>query len=184
MKTINDVSLLDILPPNLTSDENVKAAAKAIDAELLKVTEASKLLALEYSIDSLPEAWVDHLAFQNRVDFYDTSLDLEVKRKLVKNSRAVKMIKGTKAAVEQLIEIVYGSGEMKEWFEYGGEPGHFKVITDDITITGSQNAQFLRLLNAVKRKSAVFDGIEATVADTMDLYFGGVINIGGTITIR
>lgn len=41
---------------------------------------------------------------------------------------------GTKAAVEQAIAAIYPKTQVLEWFEYGGEPYHFKL---EINLTGS-----------------------------------------------
>ncbi len=42
---------------------------------------------------------------------------------------AVHTFRGTPYAVEQVIQTYFGDGEVSEWFEYGGQPGMFKVVT-------------------------------------------------------
>lgn len=38
--------------------------------------------------------------------------------------------RGTRWAVEKAIQAVYGTAKVEEWFEYGGNPGTFKVTID------------------------------------------------------
>jgi hypothetical protein len=46
-----------------------------------------------------------------------------------------------------------------EWFDYGGEPYHFKIVTSDTS--AKDNPAFMRALNSVKNARSHFDGIEA-----------------------
>ena len=54
--------------------------------------------------------------------------------------------------------------EIEDWFDYEGEPHHFRVITENQSITAGASDKFLSVLEKVKRKSAFLDGIEV-VAD-------------------
>ena len=69
----------------------------------------------------------EKLAYQFHVDFYDSSMSLQEKRSLVKNSIRWHMRKGTPAAVEEMVATVFESADTEEWFDYGGEPYHFRV---------------------------------------------------------
>ena len=37
--------------------------------------------------------------------------------------------KGTLGSVKAICKILFGNAEIKEWFEYGGRPGYFKIST-------------------------------------------------------
>ena len=87
-KELQHTSLLDILPQNLLRDEQIKAAAQALDAELQKITAATKEALLLPRLDELPEAVIDLLAWQWHVDFYEPNMSLETKRQLVRESIA------------------------------------------------------------------------------------------------
>ena len=119
-KDLQSVSLLDILPPNLLADEQIKAAAQALDTELQKITDATREALLLPRLDELPEAVIDLLAWQWHVDFYEpVGMDIETKRRLIKSSIAWHRIKGTPAAVEQVVSAAFDTSHVKEWFEYG-----------------------------------------------------------------
>ena len=151
-KELQHTSLLDILPQNLLRDEQIKAAAQALDAELQKITAATKEALLLPRLDELPEAVIDLLAWQWHVDFYEPNMSLKTKRQLVRESIAWHRLKGTKAAVEKMVQAVFRGGVVTEWFEYGGEPYHFRVdILSAPQITAENTT---RLLNVIAARDA------------------------------
>jgi len=183
MINIYESSVLDLLPPNLKNDPDMIAASKAVDNQfLLAVNEVNKCILLP-NLDTLPSDVVDLLAWQMHVDFYDNTLDLAVRRDLVRNSIRWHKQKGTPKAVEELISTVFDSGEVDEWFNYGGEPYTFQVITTNETVTMDKAEQFIRALNSVKNERSWLDKVVIQIGDEMDLYFAGVIHTGDFITI-
>ena len=160
-KDLQSVSLLDILPPNLLADKQIKAAVQALDDELQKITAATKEALLLPRLDELPEAVIDLLAWQWHVDFYEPAgMDIETKRKLIKTSIAWHRIKGTKAAVEAMVQIISGKNLVTEWFEYGGEPYHFRVdILSAPQITSENTTRLLNVIDASKNIRSWLDEI-------------------------
>ena len=159
-KELQHTSLLDILPQNLLRDEQIKAAAQALDAELQKITAATKEALLLPRLDELPEAVIDLLAWQWHVDFYEPNMSLEAKRQLVRESIAWHRLKGTKAAVEKMVQAVFRGGVVTEWFEYGGEPYHFRVdILSASQITAENTTRLLNVINASKNIRSWLDEI-------------------------
>lgn len=148
------ISLYDLLPSSLKTDVQISAMAKAIDIKL-KETDASieNVIILPY-IHKQPSEVIDALAWQLHVDFYNPELPLDVRRKIVAQSLEVHMVKGTGRAVEIMLEAVFGSGWIEEWFQYGGEPHFFRVISSSFDITNSRYEEFLEILETVKRKSS------------------------------
>ena len=160
-KDLKSVSLLDILPPNLLADKQLYAAARALDDELQKITVATRNALLLPRLDELSEEVIDLLAWQWHVDFYEpVGMDIETKRKLIKNSIAWHRIKGTPAAVEQVVSAVFDTSHVQEWFEYGGKPYHFKVITEDVTTDPNVLARMRRAINAAKNTRSWLETIE------------------------
>ena len=160
-KDLQSVSLLDILPPNLLADKKINAAARALDDELQKITAATRKALLLPRLDELSEEVIDLLAWQWHVDFYEPiGMDIETKRRLIKNSIAWHRIKGTPAAVEQVVSAVFDTSHVQEWFEYGGKPYHFKVITEDVTTDPNVLARMRRAINAAKNTRSWLETIE------------------------
>ena len=160
-KDLQSVSLLDILPPNLLADKQIYAAAQALDDELQKITEATRNALLLPRLDELSEEVIDLLAWQWHVDFYEpVGMDIDTKRRLIKNSIAWHRIKGTPAAVEQVVSAVFDTSHVQEWFEYGGKPYHFKVITEDVTTDQEVLKRMRRAINAAKNTRSWLETIE------------------------
>lgn len=185
-KVINleQIKLIDLVPPNLRSDPKVSAAAAALDQQLQPVTQLIPSVAILHHIDTLPDEWIDELAWQWRAPFYDATLTIEQKRELVKNALAWHRRRGTPSAVEELIATVFGSGEVQEWFEYGGEPGYFRVRTSDPSATTTKAEAFLAAIDSVKNARSWLEAIEITTSATMNLRFGFAVHIGKTTTVR
>lgn len=184
MIDIYNISVLDLLPPNLKQDPDIIAASKSIDDEFLLVVNEAKQCILLPRIDELGSDIVDLLAWQLHVDFYDSTLPIEVKRELVKNSKKWHMEKGTPSAVEELISTVFDYGHVIEWFDNGGKPYTFQVETTNESVTISKAQQFIRALDSVKNKRSWLDKVIILLSENMDLYFAGVVHTGDFITIQ
>jgi len=120
-------NLLLALPEALRRDEQMRALAAGI-AEVLsqRPAEIERLL-LYPRIDELPEELLDRLAYDFKVDWWDADYTLAQKRQILKDNWQVHRHLGTKAAVEKAIAAIYPRTRVLEWFEYGGEPYHFKL---------------------------------------------------------
>ena len=127
IKDLHRVGLVDLLPENILADPQLGAAARALDDELRRVTAAVQETLHLPRLNELPERVLDILAWQWHVDSYDSAVDAETKRKLIRESIAWHRIKGTPAAVEKVIAAVYGDAKIEEWYEYGGQPYYFRI---------------------------------------------------------
>ena len=185
VKDIQKVSLLDILPDSILADKKIQATAIALDTELQRVTEAVTQVLHLPRLDVLPEAVVDLLAWQWHVDFYEPiSMDLEIKRKLVKESIAWHRIKGTPAAVEKVISTVFGKSSVQEWFEYGGEPYRFRITASGFNHTEKNTKDIIRAVEMTKNTRSRLEGITIDIHpdvenDVVNMYYGISRAVGG-----
>ncbi|MFH5187099.1 phage tail protein I [Paenibacillus sp. TAB 01] len=184
MIDLDSLDLLKIVPPNLQNDPTVRAAVQAINNELQQLNEQIQKLDFFSRLDTLEADEVDELAWDFHVDFYDASLPLETKRNLIKNSYAWHRRKGTPSAVEELITTIFGDGRVEEWYEFEGEPYTFRVITTNSSATNEQASDFLKALNSVKNTRSWLDGILLSMADEMNVYYGGALHVGEFMTIK
>ena len=106
------------------------------------------------------------------LNWYDTGASIEVKRNLIKNSDKVFQRLGTKWAVEHIISTYFGEGYIEEWFEYEGEPGHFRVFSSNPSLNNERLTEFLNILNKVKRASTKLDGIFISLTGQMPMTAG------------
>ena len=74
--------------------------------------------------------------------------------------------------MENVIATYFGVGIIREWWEYAGDPGHFKVLSTNPTITNERLDEFLLLLEKTKRMTAKLDGVFITLTNKLYLYFG------------
>ena len=173
IRELKTLSLVDILPDNLLADEQIYAAAKALDKELQLVTEDCKQVMHLSRIDELPEPVVDLLAWQWHVDFYEQGMDLPTKRRMVKQSIAWHRRKGTPSAVEEVATAVFGESKVSEWFDYGGDPYHFKIdLLDAPGITQEKIDTIVRLVETVKNVRSVMDNLGVKRKTTNKMYMG------------
>lgn len=154
-------NLLLIVPPALTHDPAMMARAAA-DAEALaaRLAEIDRVRIIS-NIDALDETVLDILARDFKVDWYDPGYSLEEKRRTVKSSWRVHKTLGTKAAVETAIRAIYPLTTVEEWFEYGGEPYHFRLNIDITSDSGDRARQkrVLERLNFYKSLRSHNDGV-------------------------
>ena len=184
-KDLQSVSLLDILPPNLLADKQIYAAAQALDDELQKITEATRNALLLPRLDELSEEVIDLLAWQWHVDFYEPSMSIETKRQLVRESIAWHRIKGTKAAVEKMAQTVFKGGVVTEWFEYGGEPYHFRIdVLNAPNMTEESRERLLAVVNASKNTRSWLDELRFRREAQNDMYYAAAPSIHTTYEIR
>lgn len=154
-------NLLLIVPPALTHDPAMMARAAA-DAEALAARLAEiDQVRITSNIDALDETVLDILARDFKVDWYDPGYSLEEKRRTVKSSWRVHKTLGTKAAVETAISAIYPHTKVLEWWEYGGEPYHFRLDINITSDSGDRERQrrVLERLNFYKNLRSHVDGI-------------------------
>jgi phage tail P2-like protein len=128
MTELGLMGLLDILPERVTDDE-IRALAYAIDPEMREIEAAINEIIMLPRVDELPERLLQHLALQMRVSLYEQlDPDLATKRALVRNAISWNRKKGTPAVLKEMISLFFPDSTVEEWFEYGGQPYHFRVV--------------------------------------------------------
>lgn len=125
-----DGQLTDIMPGNITQKPEVKALSYALQQACRLLYRYSRRLYIYSNMDEQPEGVIDLLASELRTQYYRSTLDIDTKRRLVKNTLIWYMSAGTPQAVEDLIATIFGEGQVEEWFQYGGNPYMFRVITN------------------------------------------------------
>lgn len=141
-------NITDILPDYFTAMPEVKALSYAISNAIYRLLSYSNTTSIYSTLDSADDSVLDMLAAELDAQYYAPELDIESKRKIVKNAIVWYMSAGTPAAVEELITAVFGEGTIQEWFEYDDEPYYFKIKTN-AQMTENMNAQFSSMLRKV-----------------------------------
>lgn len=119
-----------ILPSFLASQPDVKAIAYAVSRQIEKARKYADLAQILCDMDNMPDWVLDYLALEMRALPYNETWPRETKCRLIKDILLIYIQLGTPAAVNHLIEDVYGGGAIEEWFDYGGNPYYFGVYID------------------------------------------------------
>lgn len=154
-----DGQITDILPFNIAEKPEVKAISYALQKGTQLLYNYAQKIYLWTDIDNQPENVLDLMAAELRTQYYRQDLDIETKRRLVKGTLSWYMTAGTPEAVEELIQAVFGEGEVKEWFEYDGKPYYFKVVTSAV-LTPDINDFFITMIQRVKNTRSHLDAVE------------------------
>jgi phage tail P2-like protein len=175
------IDLLQILPDSLKTDKNTVFIIQAISETMQNLSEEIFILDPDKKLDGTA---LDLVAWEEHVDFYDPSLPIDRKQYLVDNAMKFHKKKGTPAAVEDLISTVFEDGEVVEWFEYGGTPYTFKVLTNNVAVTNEKAADFIRALDSIKNLRSRLEKVEITQTEEMDFFFGGFLHMGDAVVIK
>ena len=173
---LTDIQFIKLLPQFMQNDDAVKGLADAIDSIVPDIADSIRKLSTWDHIDELSHAELDDLAWELNILWYDTTATIDVKRSLIKDSDKVYAHLGTKWAVENVIKTYFGDGRIEEWFEYDGEPGHFRVLSSNPSINNERLTEFLNLLSKIKRASAKLDSIVMTLDAELLLGIGVAVH--------
>ncbi len=181
---LQNMEFIELLPRFMQDDAANVGLSRGIDAIVKMFAAYGKHLSTWAAIDELTEAELDELAWEKNVTWYEHSADIETKRKIIKDSDEVKKQLGTGWAVERVVRAYFGEGYIEEWFEYGGEPGRFKVVSSNPSITQDELDKFLRILERVKRKSAHLENVSIGLTGRGDVRMGIGRHESEKVTIR
>ena len=176
--------MTSLLPIALQDESNLaleKCAAKSFENDLKPLM----IYAFDHVIAKLLPLLAEqfHILGDEGWNFAQTEQE---KRNLLKSAIDIHRYKGTKYALKKVLETLNMSGDIREWFEYGGEPFHFKVLLNifDRGLSDELEQQLLRLINKFKNKRSVLEAIEIflTTNCTQNIYT--YVLLGETVTIK
>lgn len=175
--------IIDILPDNMKNQPECVALSYALKRANETLVAYSKRTSVFAVIDLLPETMLDILAIELRTQYYEESFDIDRKRALIKNTISWYNKAGTAAAVQEMIDNVFESGVLLEWFDTGGTPGTFTISTSD-TITPELIEKFNEVVANVKNvRSHLVDIVLGNKVD-MDIKIAMGMTTHKVITLR
>lgn len=158
IKSFKDGLLSDLLGGPYKTDPEVQALSYAIREGIRLVIKYTDRATVMGNLKDAPEEALDLLATEMRTQYYDASYSPNIKRSLIQNTMRWYQIAGTKAAVEELAQTIFGNCTVEEWFEYSGEPYHFRVITNALAEPDNIE-QFTTLLRSIKNVRSHLDSV-------------------------
>ena len=157
---LSNISILNLMPPNLAADRNVKMIAEAFDevlGDIIKKVPGVAIIPNLILDQIVNDMLIDLLAWQFHTDFYDPQLPLSIRRELVMRSLDWHFRKGTPSVVEEIISTIFSKAIVQEWFEYGGMPYRFQVATEESMPDTETRNNLIRAINSVKNTRSFFE---------------------------
>jgi phage tail protein, P2 protein I family len=114
-----------LLPSNANAYERALSLAVAFGDDILPEDIKTLWRPQEAAARFLP-----FIAWGLHVDFWRDTLPEQVKRDLISGAYEWHRIEGTFGAIRRICDAVFGETQVQAWFEYGGEPYGFRVLTD------------------------------------------------------
>ena len=139
----------------------VQALAYAVGRQIEKLCAYADNTRIYAALASLPEKTLDYLAVELRTPAYNENFSIGVKRALIESTLTFYVRMGTPTACNKIIETIFGTGYIEEWYSYGGQPHHFRAYVgqDGGPIDPSDLEEFRRVLSSVKRLSSWLDDV-------------------------
>lgn len=169
---VNNVKMLDIIPTFMRDDKTVQGLCAAADAMYKKLLNAMHISWWRLYIDELSSDELDEIAHAIGIGWYDDNSDVYVKRNVLKNCENIRFIAGTPEAVRFAVKDLFGDVEVQEWYEYGGEPFHFKLILN-AKLTSDNTSRFQAAVDSSKNVRSILDSIENLRKANAGIYIGG-----------
>lgn len=175
MIKLYDGQVADLLQQN-TAQENpeILALSYAVLVEKQRIMEQAQRTRTIAMIDLLPEEILDVLAVELRTPYYTGDAPLDQKRALIKNTLKWYFKAGTPAAVKELIAILFGQGDIVEWFDFTDPPytpGTFDIVTD-ARMTEDIADRFLQIIRQVKNTRSHLRRVLVERKGDMQVYVG------------
>ena len=181
MMTLQNLDLFQFLPAWMRDDQTAQALVYALTKQLQAVVAQLQNLAIYTNISAQPDEILDELAWQFNALEYDPALPRSTKVQLAESAILNNKQRGTVAAVERIATQIFGDAWIEEWFNYSGEPYHFKVHTSNVSVGDQEAAQFAAVIASAQNVRSVLESVIVETVEQMNLYFGGVIHTADVI---
>lgn len=126
---------MTILPPSAVDLERalveVDGRVLRIDADVVRRAKDPMLC---------PEELLPWLAWEEGVDLWDPDWPVEKKRQVIAQSWEMHRAKGSRQGLVDAINLLNFGAVVEEWFEYGGQPYHFRLT---ISLSDSDLGEFV-----------------------------------------
>ena len=123
--------LIDIWPEK---DPEVEALSYALQQQFIILKKYADQMQCFSNVEELNETVLDYLAIELQAMYYEQSMSLDKKREIIKNAMKWHIYAGTPAAVSEMVNVIFGTGRVVEWFDFENPeeriPGTFDIVTD------------------------------------------------------
>lgn len=145
------------LPPNLQDVDN-ECFGYALDKQMKRFHKLANQLTIWSDLDNVDPKYYDYLALCVKAPYYKSSYPDDKKLQLIKSAIEMHRYAGTQRAVDKLLELIFDKAYFQAWYEYGGEPYHFRPKVYDV-LTEDAIAEFVDIVKKVKAARSIMDAI-------------------------
>lgn len=172
MILIDELKLTDIAAISTLDDITTKYIYEAIDYVLQKRNSNAniELKKLEI-IDLMNEQEINLLLWEYSI--YPKNANLEENKKMVKKAIFSKINKGTTKVLKDVCGLLYKGFDVKEWTEYNGKPGTFRIYTDKKIIDSNEYRELIENINVNKNVRSHLDYIELKQSNSSKYFIKG-----------
>lgn len=178
--------MASLVPESIQDDSTL-----ALEALIERLDDLNLSPVLVNIIDLVTSSALPHLAEQFHVTGDEGWLlavsDTE-RRALIKAAIAAHRYKGTPYAIKSVLEALGFQGELEEWFQYAGQPYHFRIAvftSNGREIIVSDVARLQAMVNEYKNVRSRCESISLTaVQPAAGVYIAHVSMIGITVTTQ
>lgn len=181
---LENVELERLLPAFMREDKNFQAMMYALQEEIKRLNSQNNLIRLYVNLDGLQEEILDELAWQFNIPEYDVTFEVDVKRSIIRDCLSLHHRRGTVSAVQEVAEKIFGNAEVSEWFEYGGEPYHFKVTTTNISATDEMVERFRKVIRETQNVRSYLEEVIVDVMNSMELFFAAKVVLIDEVSMK
>lgn len=181
---LTDIDFLRLLPQFMRDDRNAKAFAYAVQSQIIAVSLNIEHARLYSRIDSLTEEVLDELAWQFNIPEYRNDYDIAVKRELLKGCMELHYKRGTLGAVEDAVQKIFGDATVEEWFDYGGEPYHFRIRTSNTSASDAMVAEIAKIVKETQSVRSHLEQVVVEIIQSMNLFVGCKVIIMDDVSLR
>ena len=172
MILIDDLKLSDIAAVSTLDDVTTRWIYESIDYILRSRNSIinSELKKLEI-IDLMNEQEINMLLWEYSI--YTKNATLEEKKKIIKRAIFSKINMGTTKVLKDVCGLLYKGFDVKEWTDYNGKPGTFRIYTDKKITDPSEYRELMENIEANKNVRSHLDYIELKQVNTSNYYISG-----------
>lgn len=168
MKTIFDKELIKSLAPKIIKNRAVLIVIeKLIEKNLI---DNIKYLVFLDRIMEMGEEELFYVAKELHVDYFDSSMSLQEKRKACINSLEFHSLNGTVAGLEKVLKIFFENATLKEWHNSNLKNGYFRI---EIAGNVPENlSEVKKRIEKVKKKSQILEKMVFLTNSNQGLFYG------------
>ena len=172
---VSEIDFVKFLPDLMQDDPDVIAIAKAQNLFYKIIFKKMNILSRWGKFDQMTEEELDLFAEDFYIPWYKTSDTKDIKVSNLEHFVEVWSRLGTPKAIETVLEDIYGSAELIEWFsnKENYRNGEFAVEVKDFASFTQENKRRLNnILEIIKRKSQKLSSIFTASKVSLNSYTG------------